>query len=167
MLASLFLELSIGAWGIYVGIVAYCQGALCGLPEAVYASLVVLLALQSLLMYNSSRGTTTSRIFVIYLTVMEYVAKIGVIIGFILVVVKGIEANTEYYNGDSYKQSLFDILWSLVTAGWAWIALCRVFEMMVMNNEEEDDDDLCLLKEDDKKIMEYYGKSLIFCQLYK
>ena len=97
MLSSLFIELTIGSYGVYVGCIGYNKGHIFSLPALVYAALVVVLALQSLLVYNVSKG---ARLYMAYLRGLEYVAKTGLTAGLILSVTLGLQAFIEYEDGD-------------------------------------------------------------------
>ena len=102
MLFTLALELCIGCFGIYVGLVAYSDWNMpFALSEVVFASLAVFLALQNILMYKSYT-VISSRVFMCYLTVLKYIAKIGTALGFVLSVAEIYATYHEYTNGHRY-----------------------------------------------------------------
>jgi len=148
MLLSSLLELTVGLWSVYIGIIAYGKGHLFGLPSVIYASLAVLLTLQNFLtLYNSSK-TQNSRIYEIYLMVMKFIAMLGMVIGLVM----GVLSCIEYGESINTNQPLFDALWALVTVGWSWLILGRLSEMQNVNEE----DDTSLEKESNKKNREFY-----------
>jgi len=167
MYCLLFLELTIGSWGVYVGSIAFMYGHVCGLLAAGYSGLAVLLALQNLLTYNSPKSPIDG-VQKVCFSVVEAIAKGGFVAGIVISVLMSVQALIDYQEQERLLTShFFNAVWSMITIGWSWLILGRLSDMENTKkstdcySKEDSDDELCLLEEDDKKIMEYYYRNVV------
>merc|ERR1719341_2954692 len=77
-------------------------------------------------MYNKG---PFGRYYSVYLMLLDLVAKMGMVFGIIFSVLMGIVAYIQYEDGNSFNNPMFNSVWALMTAWWAYIVLERLADM--------------------------------------